>query len=98
LLVLSFAVPSLRRPDIRLVSRQLGPPVRERVLVFIPRWRLLLEHYQGKLDDLPPARRPVSEVDVFSARPSHPGDTVPRGFRLTRVQHGRPFTVFTFRS
>jgi mannosyltransferase len=98
LTVLSFAVPSLRRPDIRLVSRQLGPPVRERVLVFIPRWRLLLEHYQGKLDDLPPAGRRVSEVDVFTAGPSIPGDTVPRGFRLTRVQHGHPFTVFTFRS
>jgi mannosyltransferase len=98
LTVMSFAVPSMRRPDVRQVSRQLGPPARERVLVFVPRWRLLLEHYQGKVEDLPPTGRRVTEVDVFTAGQSIPRGTVPQGFRLMRVQHGNPFTLFRFRS
>jgi mannosyltransferase len=98
LTVMSFAVPSMRRPDVRLVSRQLGPPARERVLVFIPRWRVLIEHYQGKLEDLPPTGRRVREVDVFTASESIPAGTVPQGFRLEREQHGNPFRVFSYRS
>jgi hypothetical protein len=98
LTVMSFTAPSLHRPDLRQVSHRLGPAVRDRVLVFVPRWRLLLEHYQGKLDDLPPGGRRVTEVDVFTAGMSIPGDTVPPGFRRTRVQHGDTFTIFTFRS
>jgi 4-amino-4-deoxy-L-arabinose transferase-like glycosyltransferase len=98
LTVMSFAVPSMRRPDVRQLSRQLGAPARERVLAFVPRWRLLLEHYQGQLDDLPPGGRRVTEVDVFTAGDSIPQGTVPPGFRLVRVQHGSPFTLFSFRS
>ena len=98
LTVMSFAVPSMRRPDVRQLSHQLGPPVRQRVLVFVPRWQLLLENYQGKLDRLPSSGRRVTEVDAFTAGKSIPPGTVPRGFRLMRVQHGHPFTLFSFRS
>jgi hypothetical protein len=98
LTVMSFAVPSMRRPDVRLASRQLGAPVRDRVLIFIPRWRALFEHYQPKIKDLPPAGRRVSEVDIVTASESIPAGTVPQGFRLVRVQHGNPFTVFSYRS
>ncbi|MGZ4333402.1 MAG: glycosyltransferase family 39 protein [Gaiellaceae bacterium] len=98
LTVMSFAIPAMRRPDVRLVAHQLGPPERERVLVFVPRWRQLLEHYQGSLEDLPASGRRVTEVDVFTAGDSIPPRTTPQGFRLLRVQHGDPFTLFTFRS
>ena len=98
LTLMSFAAPSMRRPDVRQVSHQLGPPLRERVLVFVPRWRLLLESYQGPLEDLPPTGRRVSEVDVFTAGESIPEGTVPQGFRLQRVQHGNTFTLFRFQS
>lgn len=98
LTVMSFAVPSLRRPDIRQLSDQLGPPARERVLVFVPRWRLLLETYQGEVEDLPARGRRVTEVDVFTAGKTIPAGTVPPGFRLVRVQHGDTFTLFGHRS
>jgi mannosyltransferase len=98
LTVMSFAVSSMRRPDVRQVSHQLGPPERGRVLVFVPRWRLLLEHYQGTLEDLPSRGRRVTEIDVFTAGNGLPSGTVPQVFRLARVQRGNPFTVFHFRS
>ena len=98
LTVMSFAVPSMRRPDLRQLSHQLGPPTRERVLVFVPRWRILLENYQGELEELAPGGRRVTEVDVFTAGGSIPPGTVPQGFRLVRVQHGNTFTLFSFRS
>ena len=98
LTVLSFTASSLRRPDVRQLSHQLGPPQRGRVIVFVPRWRLLLENYQGALDGLPRGGRPVTEVDVFTAGQSIPEGTVPRGFRLTQVRHGNTFTLFTYRS
>ncbi len=98
LTVLSFAVPSMRRPDVREVSDRLGPPARERVIVFVPRWRLILENYQGTLEDLPPSGRRVSELEVFTAGDSIPRGTVPEGFRLVRVQRGNTFTLFRFRS
>jgi mannosyltransferase len=98
LTTMSFAAPSLRRPDVRRLARQLGPPVRDRALVFVPRWRLLLENYQSDIEDLPRSGRRVTEVDVFTAGTSIPPGTVPHAFRLTRVQHGNPFTLFSFRS
>ncbi|MGH3004066.1 MAG: glycosyltransferase family 39 protein [Gaiellaceae bacterium] len=98
LTVLSFEAHSMRRPDVRQASAQLGAPVRERILVFIPRWRILLEHYQGTLEDLPRTGARVSEVDVFTTARSLPRDTVPPAFRLVRVQDGDTFTVFDFRS
>jgi 4-amino-4-deoxy-L-arabinose transferase-like glycosyltransferase len=94
----SFAVSDMRRPDIRFVSRELGPPVRERVLVFVPRWRILLQEYQGRLDDLPAAGRRVTEIDVFTADNSIPPGVVPSSFRLLRIARGEPFTVFMFRA
>lgn len=98
LTVMSFAVPSMRRPDVRQVSHQLGTPTRERVLIFVPRWRLLLETYQGKVEDLSPNGRRVAEVEVFTTDESIPRGIVPQGFRLTRVQRGNTFTLFSFRS
>lgn len=98
LTLMSFAIPSLRRPDIRQLSDQLGAPARQRVLVFIPRWQILLQSYQGPLDRLPQGGRRVSEVDVFTAGTSIPARTVPQSFRLIRVQHGNTFTLFSFRS
>lgn len=98
LTLMSFAVPSMRRPDVRQVSRQLGPPARERVLIFVPRWRLLLESYQGKVEDVAPNGRRVAEIEVFTTDENVPQGIVPQGFRLTRVQHGNTFTLFSFRS
>ena len=95
---MSFAAPSMRRPDLRQVSHQLGAPSRDRVLVFVPRWRILLEHYQGMLEDLPATGRRVTEVDVFTAGSTIPMGTVPQAFDLTRVEHGNTFTLFSFRS
>ena len=97
LTLMSFSVPSLERPDVRLVSKQLGAPARDRVVMFVPRWRALLEHYQGPLLDLPTGGRPVTELDVF-AQGSFPSEIVPQDFKLARVQKGDSFTVWTFRS
>ena len=47
LTLMSFAISSLRRTDVRQISQQLGAPARDRILIFVPRWRQLLEHYQG---------------------------------------------------
>ncbi len=98
LTVLSFAAPSLRRPDVRQVSQLLGRPTEARALVFVPRWRMLLEHYQGALGDLPATGRRLAEIDVFTTSTSLPPGTVPSGFRLERIQHGDTFTIFGFRS
>ena len=98
LTLMSFAIPSMRRADLRRVSQQLGRPARERVVVFVPRWRILLEHYQGALEDLPESGRLVTEVDVFTAGTRLPAGTVPRGFRLARVRRGDTFTLFSYRS
>ena len=98
LTVTSFAAPSMRRPDVRQVSQLLGPAVRARILIFVPRWRMLLEHYQGTVKDLPARGRRVGEIDVFTTSSSLPAGTVPNGFRLVRVQHGNTFTLFGFRS
>ena len=68
------------------------------MLVFVPRWRLLLETYQGTLEDLPPSGRRVAEIDVFTAGQTIPRGTVPRGFRLVGIQPGNTFTLFRFRS
>jgi 4-amino-4-deoxy-L-arabinose transferase-like glycosyltransferase len=98
LTVMSFAIPSLRRPDVRQVSQELGPPTPTRVLVFVPRWELALEQYQGRDLRLAAAGRQVTEVDVFTTDDNLPPGTVPPAFRLERVQPGNTFTLFRFRS
>ena len=98
LTVLSFAALSMRRPDVRQVSERLGMPVRPRIVIFVPRWQLLLEHYQHGVENLPAGGRRVTEIDVFTSSAQLPARTVPDGFRLVRLQHGDTFTLFRFRS
>ena len=98
LTLMSFAISSLRRTDVRQISQQLGAPARDRILIFVPRWRQLLEHYQGTTEDIPPTGRRVSEIDVFTTSASLPPGTVPRSFRLVRLQHGNTFNLFRFRA
>jgi hypothetical protein len=98
LTVMSFAVTSLRRPDLRQVSRELGAPTQARILIFVPRWGILLQQYQGALPSLPAAGRRVAEIDVFTSSDSLPGGTVPPGFRLVRERRGNTFNLFTFRA
>lgn len=98
LTVLSFAVASMRRPDVRQVSRWLGRPAQARVLVFVPRWRILLQTYEGTLADLPAVGVRVRDVEVFTAGDSIPTGTVPASFRPAGVRRGDTFTLFDFRS
>lgn len=98
LTVLSFAVTPMRRPDVRQVSRWLGRPAHSRVLVFVPRWRILLQTYQGTLADLPAVGVRVRDVEVFTAGGSIPAGTVPAVFRPAGVRRGDTFTLFDFRS
>lgn len=98
LTVLSFAVAPMRRPDVRQVSRWLGRPSQARVLVFVPRWRILLQTYQGTLADLPVGGVRVRDVEVFTAGDSIPAGTMPAAFRPAGVRHGDTFTLFDFRS
>jgi mannosyltransferase len=98
LTVMSFAAPSLRRPDVRQVSDKLGAPTLDRVIVLVPRWQTILEQYQPNLQALPPSGREVSEIDVFTTSPDLPPGTVPPGFRLAASSHGRTFNLYRFKS
>jgi hypothetical protein len=98
LTAMSFAIPSLRRTDVRQVSQELGPVTQTRLLVFVPRWELLLEQYQGPDTRLTTSGRAVREIDVFTIGDTLPPGTVPSPFRLREVEHGDTFTLFRFRS
>jgi mannosyltransferase len=98
LTVMSFTAPSMRRPDVRQISQRLGSPVQDRILIFVPRWQKVLEHYQGTLEDLPTHGRDVSEIDVFTTSSSLPEGTVPNRFRLVSLQPGNTFRLYRFKS
>ena len=98
LTVLSFAVPAMRRPNVRQVSDELGTPSHARVLVFVPRWELVLEHYQHNVQSLPAVGRRVSEIDVFTSSDDLPAGAVPGAFHATGTEHGDTFNLYRFRS
>ncbi len=98
LTVMSFKASSMRRPDVRQISQRLSSPARNRILIFVPRWRKILEHYQSTLEDLPRNGREVSEIDVFTTSSSLPAGTVPKRFRLVSLQHGNTFRLYRFKS
>ncbi|HZP72549.1 MAG TPA: glycosyltransferase family 39 protein [Gaiellaceae bacterium] len=98
LTIMSFVVADMRRPDVRQVSNELGRARRGRVVIFIPRWQVLFEHYQPSAHSLPNGGARVGEIDVFTTSSSLPPGTVPKEFALTRVRHGDTFNLFRFRS
>jgi uncharacterized membrane protein len=98
LTVMSFAVPAMRRPDVRQASDEPGTPMRARVLTFVPRWELVLEHYQHNVHPLPEGGRTVDEIDVFTLSKELPPGTVPAGFRVAGMTRGNTFNLFRFRS